>query len=329
MPTSAAALRCAPRRPLRRGARRPLGRPALGLALAVLLAPAAARSQGAMGHPLPPALRPLHVLLARSDAVAIGTIDAVDGGRIRVRGAVAVVGDPGGSFELKRAPSNPPSFAPGARALLLLRGARSPYVLAEEPRESVLFASEEAEARWRAALPELHAALRDPVRLRDVYLAWADGADDGLREQALRGLYDAEAPFQPLPPELTRERARMALDPARAPGSRRASAAIAVLDPAGAAALVAAVPGAVPEPDPVRAEVYEIALQGGLMRRNEVGTVAAIRRGLAASDTGVRRVAARWGAQLSLPDVRAAVAKLAGDPDPEVRRIAEKAAAGS
>jgi hypothetical protein len=308
-----------------------IARSLLALALS-LLAAGPARAQTAMGHPAPEGPRPLHRLVAEADVIAIATIatiDAADPGRIRVRDALPIVGVPGASFELKRAPSNPPVFPIGSRALLLLRGARAPYVLVDAPRENVVVADPASEARWADALRALRAATGDPLRLRDVYLAWCDGDVEALRQQATRGLYDAEAGFHPLPPELGVERARRALDPALPAGVRRSSAAVAILTPEGTSALVAGAPPAGAGEGSGAADVLEIAIQGAMLRNDGPGLGGAVQRGLASSDTSVRRVAARYGAQISLPDVRAAVAKLATtDPDPEVRKLAEKVAAG-
>lgn len=258
--------------------------------------------------------------------VAIGTIEGNSEGRISVRDAVPVVGEPGERFELKRSPSNPPAFQTGARAILLLRGARSPYVLVDEPRENVAIAPADSEARWIDALRAARDALGEPTRLRDLYLAWIDGPDDALRQQALRGLYDVTAAFQPLPAEIPLARARMAVDPTRPAAVRNAAAAVAILGPEGAAALLAAVPP--PSDVTDAAEVYDIALQGAMLRQLGPQLESALRRGLASRDVAVRRVAARYGAQVSLPEVRAAVAKLAdSDPDPEVRKLASAARA--
>jgi hypothetical protein len=301
----------------------------LGLLVAAVTWTPTARAQGMLGHPMPQGPRPFHRLLAAADVVAIGTIEGEEPGRLRVVDARAIVGDPGPSFELKRAPSNAPSFPIGSRALLILRGARSPYILVDEPKENVVLTDPAAEPRFAAEVAALHAALGDPTKLRDRYLAWCDGDAEDLRNLATRGLYDAEAGFQPLPPAITEERARMAVDPTRSAGARSASAAVAVLSPGGTSRLLEGVPGAGADGDPARNAVYEIALQGAMLRSDAAGLLGAVQRGLASPDATVRRTAARYGSQVSLPEVRAAVAKLATtDPDPEVRKLAQKVAGG-
>ena len=124
------------------------------LVLVLALAPTA-RAQ----HPLPQGSRPLHVRLAAADVVAVGTVGAISDGRVEIRDATVLRGDAAASFEIKRSPAKALPFATGVPAVLLLRGARSPYVLVDEPREIVLLRDSADVKRWSEALR----ALRPPV----------------------------------------------------------------------------------------------------------------------------------------------------------------------
>jgi hypothetical protein len=281
---------------------------------------------GALAHGMPPGPRPIHRVLAEVDAIAIGTIGASDVGRIEVSDALAIVGAPDPAFQIKRAPSNPPAWSPGARALLLLRGAREPYVLADEPREQITVeGGADVEARVAVGLRTLHAALADPTRMRDTYLGWIEGPDEILRQQALRGLWDGSAPFQPLPADRTTALAAAALDAERTESVRRAAATAAILTDEGAAALLAGSPGTA---DAADAQVYEVAVQGGLLRRAD-GVVPALRRGLESPNAAVRSTAVRFGVNAGDAELAAQIASLAtSDPDPDVRQAAAKVAGG-
>jgi hypothetical protein len=103
-----------------------------------------------------PGPRPLHRRLSESDALAFGSIEQVELGRIRVGAAVALRGELPAGFAVKRAPSRPAPLAVGDRVLLLLRGARSPYLLVEAPDEI-----------WRLAAPEDEPALATAIRALD------------------------------------------------------------------------------------------------------------------------------------------------------------------
>jgi len=293
------------------------------LALAGGAASAQAQTGGFAGHPMPGGPRPLHALVRASDAAAIGTIDAVETGRIRVKDAIPLFGDPPARFELKRAPSSPPSLETGQRVVLLLAGARSPYLVVGGPREQITLAGDAAQARLASALAALRAALDDEVALRDLYLAWSDGDDPTLRPLAVAALVAPDAPFAPLPEALAAPRARAALDPGVETSRRVDAAAIALLAPSGVEVLLARAP----EPgDAAGLQVYELALAGGLLRDRRDAVEAGLVRGLASPDAAVRRVALRYARALPTPRLRAAIAPLAaGDPDPALRRAAADA----
>jgi hypothetical protein len=272
-------------------------------------------------HGLPPAARPLHVRLQEADVVAIGTVERVETGRVDVAEAVVLRGGADDRFRLKRSPARPHGLAAGERVVLLLRGARTPYVLVDEPREIRRLPDAAEEARWRSALEALLAA-DDPAAQRDVYLAWIDGPDDELRQAASRALADRRSQPLPVPPELARERARIALDPARPQAVRRASAGVAGQHPAGTAALLAGLG------DGVDPGVTQLALALGAMQRAE-GFTPALVSALRSSDPAVVE-AAIPAATLSAsgPGVRAELERLAAHGATQKMRAAAGRALG-
>jgi hypothetical protein len=264
----------------------------LAVALVPLVAgPLAANSQGF--HPLPD-LRPLDTRLPQADRVVFATVDEVQLGRIRLREAVAVFGSVEPEFALKRSPSSPPPLESGDRALLLLAGARPPYVLVDRPQDVVPIGSAEEEEIWRAALIRLSAALGKPAELLVVYLEWLDGASDGLRSAAQRALVVPDAEFFPLPDDVVASRVKAALDPDASEPTRTLSAALAVRSEGGAAMLLSRVPGTGRSADPA---VTATALRAGMSLRSE-HTEAALLRALRHPDVEIRRVGVRFSAYL-------------------------------
>ncbi len=286
------------------------------LVLALSVVPAA-RAQ----HPMPQGPRPLHLRIAESDVVAVGTIGPITDGRVEVRDATVLRGDAPTSFAIKRSPAKSPPFVTGVPAVLLLRGARSPYVLVDEPREIVLLRDAADAQRWTSALQALFAASADPNQLLHTYLAWLDGDDENLREAAGAALTDFRAPFLPLGRDAALLRAAAAVDPHRATTARRVSAQLAMTQNDGAAALVTAIPGGAPDP-----QVVAAALRGASVDREL--RVAALLRALEDDDHDVRRAALFAAPLLRTDAVAAKVAALAAqDPDPGVRADAQEAKA--
>jgi hypothetical protein len=289
----------------------------LVLALACLAGPAA-RAQ----HPLPPKQRPLHERIAAADVVAVATIGPIHEGRIEVRDATVLRGDAPASFEIKRSPAAPPPFVTGVPAVLLLRGARPPYVLVDEPREVVIPSDAAAAKRWTDALRSLFAAGSDPQKLVHTYLIWLDGDDDALRDAAGAALSVSNVPYLPLDREDALDRARAALDPGRVPSARRVSAGLAASQSDGAAALVAGIPGESPDP-----QVVAVALRGTPSVGREARE-AALLRSLAHREAGVRRAALLAAPDLWNEAVAAKVKQLAAeDPDVDVKEDAQDAVA--
>jgi hypothetical protein len=278
---------------------------ALGLALAP--------SAGAQ-HPRPKGPRPLHARIAAADVVAVATIGAIGEGRVEVRDATVLRGDAPADFEIKRSPATPPPFVTGVPAVLLLRGARPPYVLVDEPREVTLLRDADDAQRWTAALQTLFDAGEDPSRLLRIYLAWLDGADEGLREAATPALFDPRAPFLPLGSEDAVARARVAVDPNSPAPTRRTSAMLAMTNADGAAALVSLVPGDAADP-----QVVATTLRAAIPVSHEA-RVAALLRAFDSDASEVRRAGLIAAQSLWTDAVGKKVSELAArDPDPEVR----------
>jgi hypothetical protein len=295
---------------------------ALGAVCALLTAlpPAPGEGQGTPNHPLPKGPRPLHEIAGGADAIAIGTIASVSEGRIRVHDAIDVSGAVPAEFEIKRAPSNPPVFQSGQRAVLLLRGARSPYLLADDPQENLVIPAG-AELAWIVALRAFADARQDPQQLLALYFDWIDGDNGTLRDLAVRGLLDPTAAFQPIAKEVLTPRAKRALDPAAPAAVREASASVALLSPESRAQLLHEVlqPGTARD-----AAVYETALQGALLRPDDAPELsAAVARGLHSQEAAVRAIAVRYATTASDPLLATEVERLAAqDPDAGVRKVA-------
>jgi hypothetical protein len=169
------------------------------------------------------AQRSLHARLALADAVAVASVERVELGRVHLRDAEALIGSVPGSFELKRAPSSPPPLAEGERVLLLLRGARSPYLLVDAPSELQKLPDAGTELRWRNAVLALAQKRGDPPALLELYLGWLDPTAPDLSRAGLLGLDDPTSPFPPLPAEALLRLARFAGDARAELGLRRAA----------------------------------------------------------------------------------------------------------
>lgn len=295
---------------------------AIALALATCRAPdAGAQPAGHGSLGLPQAVRPLHARVALSDAAAVATVEAVDTGRIRLRDAAPVFGDVSATFALKRSPSRPPPLGPGDRVLLLLRGARSPYVAVDAPAETRVLADARAEERWREAVGDVRAAGADAEALRELYLRWLDGAAPDLQRAALTGLGDRAAPFQPLSDPLLRRIARAAVAAAADGDTRRTAAAALVQSERGREILLESLPGA----SGADAEVLALALRLGVLG-GHAGVRATFERALAHDDGAIRAVALGFGGLAAHdPGLRGQIERLAReDPDPHVRSAAER-----
>jgi hypothetical protein len=283
-----------------------------GLALACGLAasiPAAAQ------HPVGPRARAFHERLGKADAVAVATVKSVQPDRLRMDDARSLYGGVASAFQVKRAPGAPPPLAAGDRVLLLLRGARPPYVLVDAPDETIRLADAASEERWSGAVTAWLAVRERPEAWIPLYLAWIDAGPDTLRDLAVQSLGDPAAPFQPVRPEVFAGLGAAAWDPARSLAARRAAAQLAFLGVEGAEALASGFLSA-QQPDPVLAQAaLRVAPRLGPARGS-----ALLLRGLAPGDAEVRRTALRTARGLGAgaePALRDAIAHLAQDPDAE------------
>ncbi len=308
----------------------PRARPLLRLARALLLAPAllaggsgVASAQGP--HPLPPQSRPLHQRLELADAVLVARIGPVGPGRIEVETERALLGEIPERFPVKRSPSDPPPLREGDRAILLLRGARPPFVLVDAPRETIRLADPASARRWSDAVAALVEHRDEPRAVLDLYVDWLEGGPATLRELGMRGLTDPEASFQPIPEEVWLGRAEVAADPERPDDARRAAAFLAARSAAATERLLARTPG--PGEGAVEVAVTVAALQGGAVHRSEA-LAPALRRSFRHPSPEVRRGALRVAAAVPLgvvPELQAEVAGLVErEPDDGVRQEAER-----
>jgi len=281
----------------------------LALALASGLAPAA-RAQ----HPVAPTTRPLPERAALADAVVVATVEEVELGRLRIANARALAGSVPERFEVKRSPGAPPPLAAGDRAILLLRGARAPYVLVDKPEETIRLGDAASEERWTAAVSAWLAVRDRPRAWVPIYLDWIDGGPDTLRELAVQGLTDPSALFQPIAPEVYAGLARAAWDVERSLPARRTAALLARFGTGGAGPLAAGLLDAPLDCDPTVAvaALHAAASQPG------VDPTAVLIRGLDHADAEVRRSAVQ-AAQLlggrASPELRARIERLAREDD--------------
>jgi hypothetical protein len=282
--------------------------------LVLLAAPARAQL-----HPLPRGPRPLHARLEQASVVAVGTVAEVDEGRIGIRDAAALRGEPGSSFEVKRSPLAPPPLEAGTRAVLFLRGARSPYLLVDDPAELVVLGDDDEVVAWERALRALLNAEDDPGALLGLYVDWLTSSPESLRTAAVQALPDPDAPFLPIGPGAARTLVRVALDAQATSAARRAAALVAASDPDGRAALVRAVPERAERP-----ELVDIALRAGAAAGTP-GETEAIGRALAHPDPDVRRAALRAALFAWSDALEEQIAALAAnDPVPMVRQDASQ-----
>jgi hypothetical protein len=290
----------------------------LRIAWLVLAVAGAASAQ----HPLPPRDHTLAERVALADAVALARVGWVEPGRLHLEDARALHGEVPGEFEVKRSPLAPPPFEEGDLAVFFLRGARSPYVLADAPREMIRPADDASARELAKAVGDLLAAGDDRARILALHAAWLEGPDDALRELAVGALDD---PRETLPAGFARERAHVALDAARPVAARQACATVAARDPEALGLLLAWIPGASSDAD---ARVTEVALRRAVVERTAKVGEASL-RALGSPNPAIRRagiLAASGLRDHAGEALRAGVAALAQrEADPEVRTEAERA----
>lgn len=293
----------------------------LWIAVAVLL-PCRVAAQdlaSVMAHAGQAGPRPLAERLELADAAVLARIEAVAPGRIQLAEIRVLSGHVDPEAQVKRSASRPPALEKGDRALLLLRGARSPYILVDRPDEVVRLDGDESWERWGAAIEAL-VAESDGDALLGLYASWLEGTDDGLRDEAARALSDSRTSPRPLPPDFVAARVALATAPGAGHRVRAASAIVALQTPEGTELLLRAMPG---DAGAAPSGVLAMSLQAGLTLRSPL-VLPALARALEHPDRGVRLAALRSGAMLSfVAESRDALVALAqGDPDPEVRALA-------
>ena len=123
-------------------------------------------------HAIPPLVRALHERTQLAEVVALVRVTGIAAGRVAVETRAGLRGAPPARFEVKYSPLGPLPLRAGDRALLLLRGARPPYVLVDQPREVLVFDTDADEAALRGGLPALLAVDRDLRAAACVYSNW-------------------------------------------------------------------------------------------------------------------------------------------------------------
>ena len=295
----------------------------LGAALAVVAPPGAARGQ----HPGVARQRSLAARLALADAVVIATIESEAPGRLACGSVRTLSGTVPERLEVKRSASAPPPLAVGDRAILLLRGARPPYVLVDEPEETIRLADPGSEDRWAAAVSGWLAVRSEPAAWPALYSRWIDEGPDTLRELAVNGLTDLKAPFQPIPPATGAAFGDRAWDLARPLAARRSYALLAVSSAEGSARLVAGFGAAPDDSDPVVADAALRAVQ-----RDPATASPVVAHALDHSDAEVRRAALQAAQNLrdrAAPELRARIERVSReDSESWLRAEAERTLAG-
>lgn len=300
----------------------PFARARVSFALAVsfgLASPCLAEAPLPMMHGMTRGPMPLQTRVGQAQAAAIVRVESVAGGRIRLETVAEVIGSVPARFEVKRKPSAPLPLAPGDRVLLLLRGARSPYLVVDVPDDIARIADDTATRRWTEAIRAVAAAHGDPAKLQTLYVAWSEGDDDALRGEALRALLEAGGPLLPFPPALALGRARLALDATRTPQARRAATELAATD---AAALDSLLSSIAAKPASADAGVMASTLRAGLTGQRKSAT-RALTAALHADDAELRLAALGVVSKAPREAVEAELGTLAArDPDPRVRESA-------
>ena len=291
------------------------------LATAWLAAAGLADGASAQGHPVfLGQSRPLQERVALADAIAVVDVVALQPGRLEAESRETLLGTLPRHITVKRTRSTPPPLVAGDRTLLLLRGARAPFVLVDRPGETIRLTSEEATVRWRDAVAGVIAARGDPKQLAALMLDWIDRGPPSLRDTGFASLQPLLAASPALRRRVALDRAEAAGDPARGPEVRATSALLAVSSPEGADRLVAVLAGDAP----LEQTALSLALRAGALKgHRELGRL--FQRALASDRAELRRLAVAQPAVVARlgETVLKQVERLAEeDPDPDVRRAA-------
>ncbi len=282
---------------------------------------AASLAQG--GHPVAPSpIRPLQERVGAADVVLIGEVVALSEGRIDVEARNVLRGAPPDRFLVKRGRSAPPPLAAGDRAVLLLRGARPPYVLVDEPAETVRLVDAPGEEAWRSAVEAALSLRDDPTALADRMTRWIDAGPASLRDVAGLSLRPLLAADEVLSGRIALERAEAAARSDLPAEARALSAQLAAASPEGQDRLVATLTRA----EHLDPSALALALRTGSIR-GHADLAALYERALDSRDPELRRIAARDPAPVLRlgADAEARLQGLVnGDPEETVKRAAEE-----
>jgi hypothetical protein len=292
-------------------------------------------------HPKAPRPRALHerlLELGEPGRVAIIRVETVGVGRLLLAGERVLVGelreaDGSGGFPVKRSPLAPPPLEVGDRALLMLRGDRPPYVLADRPGEVIRLVDPEMEQRWASAIQQTWQHRQDPPGLADLYPRWVAEGPGSLRELALAGVQALCETEAAACQQATRPLARLAADPGIPGEVRRAAARLVIQDAEASAelgeALLAGSAGQGGGPL-VDGPVAEMALRAGALHHTRTLRSLFI-AALGSASPDVRSAALRTATPVVTaldedPALVASIARVAtADEDPIVQRFATRA----
>ena len=266
--------------------------------------------------------RPLQERLAEADLVVVAEVTGLDAARIALRREDLLKGGAPEVFQVKRPRNGAPPLALGDRAILPLRGARSPYVLVDSPAETILLSGTEAEARWTGALEDMLAHLEDPAEIARMTQEWIDAGPPALRDLGVASLTPLLQPDPDLREAVALERARVAIDPAADPQARAASSLIARQSSAGLDTLIRGMA----DDAPLDEATLALALRAGAIGNHEsLGRL--YERALASEEVRIRWLLAReTPAALRLGPVAEAHLEdlVENDPDASVRAAAQE-----
>lgn len=277
----------------------------------------------AQGHPRMAArTRPLQDRLAQADLVLVAEVVGLSDGRIEVAAILPLAGAPPERFEIKRRRSSPPPLAIHDRALLLLRGARPPYVLVDEPAETIRLVDARGEEAWIGAVQEVLSHRDDPAALARRMLGWIDQGPASLRNAALISLESLLSTSATLREEVALDRAAAAARSDLPADARAISAQLASGSALGQDRLVTELAHA----ENLEATSLRLGLQLGSLRGHE-DLATLYERALASDDPELRLVAARDPApalRLGEPAEQALARIAEEDSDPLVQQAARK-----
>ncbi|MAE93795.1 MAG: hypothetical protein CL910_03970 [Deltaproteobacteria bacterium] len=285
-----------------------------------LLVAAAALGQG---HPLNVSRgRPLQERLTQADVIAVVEVAGFPPGRIDVTTREALLGELPAHFAIKRSRSTPPPLAVGDRALVPLRGARPPYVLVDQPAETIRLTDATAETRWADAVRGTLREQENPDALADLMLGWVDQGPAALRDTAFASLLPLLRASPALLERVALDRAKAATAEEGTRDARAVSAMLARMSPAGLDRLIQGLAGG----SPLEETGLSVALRAGALA-NHAELPRLFARAVRAENAELRRAAVRNPSVIAVLGAsgEAQLRQLAEeDPDEAVRRAANE-----